>query len=383
VETERSGGKYVNTPQTIIYDKSRVIYGLYQAKSAIKSQDLAVVVEGQMDVISCHQQGMKNVVAASGTALTQNQVKLLRRYSNNVAICFDADSAGQNADKRGIAVALEEGMNVKVIRIPAAVGKDADEIIKKNPAVWFKAVAEAEGVMEWYFASVLTGLDRNNPQAMTKAANELIGEIVRLPQPVERDYWLRQLGERLDIEPGVLRDEAKKIRNTTARGQVRGAVNEPVKPAPAKIILRDERYNLLLEVWWALVLKFPELFGVFKDNPLADLFSSTAFSELYELCVSRYNNNEPLSPALLRLPLKDNSQPNLVDILLLRAEKDYADFTLPQARGEAERLMESIRREWIKNKRQRLQKQIEEAEKNNQPDKLRELWQEFQSLSLS
>ena len=119
VETEKSGGKYVNTPQTLVYDKSRILYGLNFAKTEIKSKDFTVLVEGQMDVVACHQAGMKNVVASSGTALTFEQIKLLKRYSNNIAIAFDADAAGQNAAKRGIDLALEQGMNIKIIQIPA------------------------------------------------------------------------------------------------------------------------------------------------------------------------------------------------------------------------------------------------------------------------
>ena len=106
IETDKSGGKYVNTPQTTIYDKSRVIFGLDKAKQEIRKKDLAVVVEGQMDVIASHQVGVCNVVASSGTALTNQQVGLLSRYTKNLAFCFDADSAGEQATKRGIDIAL-------------------------------------------------------------------------------------------------------------------------------------------------------------------------------------------------------------------------------------------------------------------------------------
>src|SRR3989339_70222 len=126
VETENSGGKYMNTPQTLVYDKSRVIYGLDKAKTEIKAQDQVVLVEGQMDVVACHQAGMKNVVASSGTALTLEQIKLLKRYSSNIAMAFDGDSAGVAAAKRGVNIALGEGLNVKTIRIPEGKGKDPD-----------------------------------------------------------------------------------------------------------------------------------------------------------------------------------------------------------------------------------------------------------------
>src|SRR3989339_243372 len=116
VEKEGNQGKYVNTPQTLVYDKSEVIFGLSKAKSEIKSKDLAVMVEGQMDVVACHQAGMKNVVASSGTALTEAQIRLLLRYTHNLAMAFDSDEAGQKAARRGIQVAVQAGMNVRVIK---------------------------------------------------------------------------------------------------------------------------------------------------------------------------------------------------------------------------------------------------------------------------
>ena len=109
-----------------------MLYGLNKAKTEIKAKDLAVIVEGQMDVIACHQAGMTNVVASSGTALTAEQVKLIKRYSGNVAMAFDADNAGQEAMKRGVDVALVEGLNIKIINLPPEGGKDADECLKNQ-----------------------------------------------------------------------------------------------------------------------------------------------------------------------------------------------------------------------------------------------------------
>src|SRR3989339_1055353 len=204
VEKENSGGKYVNTPQTPVYDKSRVIYGLDKAKSEIKAKDLTVMVEGQMDVIACHQAGMKNVVASSGTALTEEQVHLLKRYSNNLNMAFDMDEAGQNAARRGITVALKDGFGVKVIRLPKDAGKDPDECLKKHPQIWFDAVEKAQEVMEWYFEKSFTNRDLNNHKNKQVIANELLSEIALIQYAVERDHWLKELGSQLAVEVSVL-----------------------------------------------------------------------------------------------------------------------------------------------------------------------------------
>ena len=124
VETEHSGGKYVNTPETPLFDKSRLMFGLHKAKQPIKQEQIIVMVEGQMDVIACHQAGMKYVVATSGTALTEHHVQLLKRYAPDLYLAFDSDSAGERAAKRGIELALEAGMHVKIIQIPEGAGQN-------------------------------------------------------------------------------------------------------------------------------------------------------------------------------------------------------------------------------------------------------------------
>ena len=124
--------KYLNSPETEIFQKSKTLFGFDKAKAFIKKHNFAILVEGQMDVIACHQAGMTNVVATSGTALTEEQIALLKRYSNNLAIAFDADAAGINAARRGIEIALAAGMNIRIIRIPDGAGKDPDECIKKD-----------------------------------------------------------------------------------------------------------------------------------------------------------------------------------------------------------------------------------------------------------
>ena len=154
---------------------------------------------------------LKNVIAVSGTAFTNEQIKLIKRYTNNIAIAFDADNAGQEAAKRSIGLAIEEGLNVKVINIPEGAGKDADECIKNNPQVWLRAVADAQSVMDWYFAKTLARYDRNDPKQKQAAAEILLTEILRIPYAVEKDDWIKKLSNELDIELSVLREVSHKI----------------------------------------------------------------------------------------------------------------------------------------------------------------------------
>ena len=327
VETEHSGGKYVNTPQTLVYDKSRVLYGLNKAKMEIKSKDLVVLVEGQMDVAACHQAGMKNVAAISGTALTIEQIKLLKRYTNNIVIAFDADAAGQNAAKRGIDLALEQGMNIKIIQIPEDSGKDADECLKKDKNIWFKAVAAAQEIMVWYFVNNLTGIDKKAPRDQQKIVEIILQEIVRLPYAIEREHWLKELAEATKIEVKVLQEETHRLANTNKNKHFKQASqNKDSRPESTSALIKNDRRQILLEDLWSLFFKFPNLLSASATSLRSDYFFGSSLLKLYELAIEQYNNNGKIIVENLvdSLPLEDKI---LVDVLELKAEREFLNFT--------------------------------------------------------
>src|SRR3989344_2353541 len=369
VETEKSGGKYVNTPQTLVFDKSRVLYGLNKAKTEIKNKDFTALVEGQMDVIACHQAGMKNVVASSGTALTFEQVKLLKRYSNNISIAFDADAAGQNAAKRGIDLALEQGMNIKIIQIPAGGGKDADECLKKDAAVWFKAMETAKEVMEGYFASVLAGADKRDPKQKQKIADTLLAEIIRLPYAVERDHWLKKLADELGVEHSTLTAEMRRLATAKPKyheptsSQEHKLTRPNLKEAPTgeENWAGQWKSRLLAENIFALFLKFPKLLPEHDTELNRGFFPPAPMIGLYESLKKRYNGSED-THANAGQAEKENQIS--IDILVLKADKDYSDFDLEQAKKEVSILLAGIKSEWQKNKRAELFGALKNAEKD-------------------
>lgn len=399
VETEKSGGKYVNTPQTLVFDKSRILYGLNFAKTEIKSKDFTVLVEGQMDVIACHQAGMKNVVASSGTALTFEQIKLLKRYSNNIAIAFDADAAGQNAAKRGIDLALEQGMNIKIIQIPAGCGKDADECLKKNSAVWFKAVTEAKEVMEWYFASVLVGADKHNPKQKQKIADTLLAEIIRLPYAVERDHWLKKLADELNVDHTTLTAEMRRLssaklthpvnhpergegplrnqRDSSALPQNDNANWGEQGPAAASGYGGQSKTRLLAENIFALFVKFPKLLQEHNLELSREFFPPASLAGLYESLKNQYNGSVDVKV----MPSdSERENQNSIDILVLKADKDYSDFDLEKAKIEVGILLARIKSEWQNSKRAELTNALKEAEKNKNTELLQQILKQIMDL---
>lgn len=376
VETENSGGKYVNTPQTLAYDKSRALYGINKAKSEIKSKDLVVLVEGQMDVISCHQAGMKNVVAASGTALTPEQIRLLKRYTANIAMAFDADAAGENAGKRGVAVAMEAGMQVKVIQIPAGAGKDADECIRKNPEVWFQAVAAAREIMDWYFDITLKKINFQNPRDKQAAANVLLEQIARIPYAVERDEWLRRLGDKLGTEVNILRDELKKVK--LPRGVAGNG--SPVTSAKPALQIPQSQLERLVEAWWVLTVQYPEHYGAFHNIFKREYNTTRAFLDLYETAETIYTTSAALSVDLLREQYRRTGEENYVDILLLKPYKNSVTLSSGDAKKELEELLKRIHDEWRKERGKQIQDELGRAEKSGDKEMVGKLVRELQAL---
>lgn len=380
VETEKSGGKYVNTPQTLVYDKSRVLYGLNKAKIEIKAKDFVVLVEGQMDVIACHQAGMKNVVASSGTALTFEQIKLLKRYSNNIAIAFDADAAGQNAAKRGIDLALEQGMGIKIIQIPPGAGKDADECLKKDKAVWFKAVADAKEIMDWYFSANFLGVDKNDPKEKQKVANSLLAEIIRIPYAVEREHWLNKLAEEIKVDRATLVTEMRRIsaisvpKNNTNLTKVANTEGVKIKEGSWD---KKGKIHALSESFFALLLKFPKIVSEYMPNLRAEFFVGTPMLGLYESLKKHYNGSVNIEAFKQDLTPEERSA---IDILVLKIDKDYGSFDADMAIKELANLFMAIKGEWHKERRQVLYDSLKEAEKNKNSEEVQKILKEIVEL---
>jgi len=192
--------KYINTPQTLIYDKSRILYGLNHSRTDIRKRDKCLLVEGNMDVIMSYQAGVTNVVASSGTALTPMHLGILKRYTDNLDFCFDTDSAGTLATKRGIGMALGQNINVKVVSINDKECKDPADYVKKYGKEWEKVVSSAKPILEFYFDKAR---ENYNPESVESKKNVIMAVapfIKRLSSRVERAHWVNQLAYFLRVK---------------------------------------------------------------------------------------------------------------------------------------------------------------------------------------
>ncbi|MFA5010078.1 MAG: DNA primase [Patescibacteria group bacterium] len=200
--------KYLNSPETPLFHKSEMLYGLHLAKQTIQQEGRVVMVEGQMDTISSYQAGVKNVVGISGTALTEQQLQMLNRYGKEIILSLDADAAGGEATRRALELANNFDMTVKVVLL--GNHKDPDSMIKENPENWEKAVDAAVPVMDFYFDVAARKYDVTKLEDKKQLTRELLAVITKVNDPVERDHYIKRLARTVDVEPAVLYDALKK-----------------------------------------------------------------------------------------------------------------------------------------------------------------------------
>jgi DNA primase len=223
------GPKYLNSPATALFDKSRTLYAIDLAKGAIRREKLAVIVEGYTDVMAAHQAGFENVVASLGTALTAGQVELANRYADAVALAYDVDVAGEAATQRGLVEELQGVVSkVRVIRIPA--GKDPDEYIRTDPDGWRAAVASAEELLPYFMERAATEVDLRQAQGRSAYTRRMLDLLRRIPDRVEQDSYIPQLSRLSGIDERILRDDLS-----------RGPAPMPVRPSTAGVPLESER----------------------------------------------------------------------------------------------------------------------------------------------
>ncbi|RJQ31540.1 DNA primase [Candidatus Parcubacteria bacterium] len=194
-------GKYINTPQTILYDKSRLLYGFDKAKNDIRRKDFCVIVEGQMDVVMSHQAGVINTVAVSGTALTGEHLKLIKRLTDKLVMAFDRDEAGARASGKGIDMALAEGFQVKAAVSPS--GKDPADAVMDDPESWVKAVTEAKNVIDFYLETLVERKD---------VENRILPYIAILPSAIEKAQWAKKIADKFRVAEEAVWEEIKKAK---------------------------------------------------------------------------------------------------------------------------------------------------------------------------
>jgi len=210
LKKDKSIAKYINSPETLVYQKSKVLYGLFQAKNAILQQKHCLLVEGYADVVSLHQAGIENVVASSGTSLTHEQVRLIRRFCDEIILLYDGDTAGLNAALRGLDIILEEGLNVKIVWLPE--NEDPDSFVQKNGtnAMLNYISKNAQDFITFKTDFLLKNV-ANDPFRKGEAIREVVASIIKIPDVIKRNLFFKECSQMFGIEEAVLISEGNKI----------------------------------------------------------------------------------------------------------------------------------------------------------------------------
>src|SRR3989304_4987092 len=207
--------KYLNTPETEIYHKSRVLYGFDKAKQEKRRLGHIILVEGNMDVIASNQAGIKNVAAVSGTAFTETQLSIIKRFTKNIKLSFDIDAAGSEATKRAIEMAMNEGFNIKIIEVPE--GKDPADVALKDKKIWAYACKNASYVIDYLFEKAFLKHNLKDILGKKEIARELLGVIKKIPDDVEQEHYLKELSGKLDVSEESLKNAIRKVKDTETR----------------------------------------------------------------------------------------------------------------------------------------------------------------------
>ena len=368
-------GKYINTPNTLIYDKSRILYGLDKAKLDIRKNNLCVVVEGQTDVVMSHQAGFNNVIASSGTALTEQQLKIIKRYTDNLAMAFDTDLAGETATKRGIDLAIQSGLNTKVISLPN--NQDPADCLQKDSSVWSQAIEQAQGIVEFYLDNAFS---KNNPETAEgkkEISKILLPVIKKIPSKVEQAHWLQEVARRLKVQETVLIEEIKQIKDYSL-----GTVSPAALPEQNTVIgIASPGINIkmphLEEYALGLVLANLEKSKQYKKEPVY-LFTDTDLEGIFDSLKKNKAKKINLKRFIKILPANLSKR---ADELVFKVETQGSVPDEFKPSKEIKFCFSQLKKRFLQQKLSQLNLSIQEAENKKDKSSLKKLTKEFNKLS--
>lgn len=372
---EENVAKYINSPQTIIYNKSYVLYGLDKARQEIKKQKLAVVVEGYMDCLSSHQAGVVNVVASSGTALTSEQVKMLKRYTTNLAFAFDQDAAGESAAKRGIETAWQEEMNTKIIQLSDA--KDPDDLIKKNVSLWSEAISNAQSVMDYYFESTLIKYDTDKVDDKKEIAKELLPVISKLADTIEQTHYLQRLAVIIKVDEKILRDKLAQIISDTK------VYNSGEQPQSEPVSQPKERYEILAEVMVGAMLNSPKNMDKFIEQLPPEYMPAGDIQKLYKNAIIYYTKKHNFDYNDFIKTSLSNEQKLAVyaNVLSLKASDLFGELDEESYEKEVVNNIKELKKQAIHKQLTNIEDELRQAEEVGDNDALNKYSQKFSELA--
>lgn len=347
LDDDPNAPKYLNTPQTLLYDKSRHVYGLHLAKNSLRTDGFAVLVEGNLDVIASHQVGIKNVVATAGTALTEMHLKTISRFTGDLRLAFDQDKAGLAATERSIPIASKVGVKLNIISIPE--GKDPDELIKKDPKLWVSAIGKPQYAIDWLIDKYAKQLDLSKAPDKREFSDVTLAVVRQLPDSVEQDHYVGKIAEILEVDPGAIRSKLNET--PQQRANRKQNVRQPVE-IDHYILERKKLQDQIM----AMALMRPGLRPFFSD------VDATILPEEQGQILLAYLQANPEFDGTLKGVKELKKITEYVKIVSLQYETLYQDQDDVELAQEAKRLKNRLIEQYVKTKKAEIIQSLQDAD---------------------
>ena len=371
---ENEVAKYMNIPNTLLYDKSKVLYGLNKSKMFIRQEDNCVLVEGYIDAIMSYQAGAKNVVAVSGTALTPFHLRILKRYTNNLTTSFDMDIAGNSATKRGIDLAQKEEFNIRVVIMPK--GLDPADIILQHPEDWENLVKSARSIMEFYFESAFSSHDASTAEGKKEISNILIPVIANIPNKIEQSHWIGELSKKLGVPEKSIEEE---INRQAQKIEKENSLQEETFASSSEKGLEYEsksRKEKIEQRIFLIIFTFPEFLENIKDS-YKKLFSLKGRT----LCDNLIKEKDEFLKEPEKLKVASDVK-DFFDYLWLK--KEIGQETLrdkKESERELKELLNELKKMSLRDELESISQEIKKLEGEGNKNEVQKLVQKFNELS--
>ncbi len=351
---EKGDPKYLNSPETVMYHKSQILYGLSIAKQAIQKEDFCLVVEGYFDVLQCCNAGYKNTVAVSGTALSIEHVSLLKRFSSNIVFAFDADGAGKDATKRAIEIAIAEGMTVSVILLPE--GQDPDEVIRNSPSDFAKALSDRKQVMDFLIEESLENRNTEDVSDQRNILKNVFPFIHLFPGELEKNHYIKFLSEKLRADERIIQKEFQDFEKKSFKQQ-KNAFSREIKSADEDSFSKISSLSYFIGVLSA----FPELFEIAHKNFLLDIAPDGLEKRIYNGFCQAYNTSGQIDPQKV-LSAFSAEEKKKWELFTLYTEEKMDRFSDQGKREEVKHLVQKLNKWLIKRKLQEISENLKTAQ---------------------
>ncbi|MBI4256688.1 DNA primase [Candidatus Uhrbacteria bacterium] len=357
---DEQGPKYMNSPETPVYSKSHLLFGLDLAKRPARDAGFIVIVEGNLDVVASHKAGIENIVASSGTAFTQDQLELLKRYTSTIVFAFDSDAAGLKAAKKGMSLARALEFDIRAAILPEGV-KDPDELVQKDPQLWKQLVEHSQPIMKFFLSHVIRGKNLKNIDDKRAIARELLPALGEMTLVVEREHWLQIVADLLQISADQLRP------SIPSAGKPSGT-SKPSEPSkPSQPLRKSEKARQLL---FGYVVKTPDAFDIFRKRLEKVFEGNELWITLYKLAADTYySGSQPAQKTyfsriqdLISSHPQQASLQQLLDTSLFMADETFQDLPPQKVLEHIDHLFSMLDEEAASQSKNVLARELRQAE---------------------